>query len=257
MVFIDSHCHLNFPDLQNNLPEVFKRMKEYQVNLALAISVSKDTFEQVRTLAQTYEHIYASIGVHPDQQDTPEFTFDELVEQSLHEKIVGIGETGLDYHWCTGDLTWQKNRFITHIEAAKQTNLPLIVHTRKAAEDTLAILREHKASKGVIHCFTEDRAFAKAALDLGFYISFSGIVTFKNAQYIQDVARYVPEDRFLIETDAPFLAPTPFRGKTNEPAFVYYVAQYIATLRNTSIEQIGRLSSENFYHLFDKISASQ
>ena len=256
IMFIDSHCHLNFPELVQRLPEVLQNMQNNQIDLALAISVSRSTFDEVLAIANSHDNIYATVGIHPDDPDTPEFTFDELVEHAKLPKVVGIGETGLDYHWCEGDMTWQHERFITHIQAANQAKLPVIVHTRKAAEDTMRLLREQQAHAGVIHCFTENKEVARQALDLGFYISFSGIVTFKNAKDIQEAAQYVPLDRILIETDAPFLAPVPFRGKTNEPAFVSHVAEYIAKLRDCSVEEVGQATSENFYRLFNKVKAS-
>ena len=252
-MLIDSHCHLNFPDLVNRLPEVLANMAAADVRQALAISVSRDTFAEVLALAEAHHNIYATVGVHPDQQDTAEFTTAELVAHARHPKVVGIGETGLDYHWCQGDLDWQYRRFITHIEAAKQSGLPLIVHTRDAGADTLRLLREHHAHAGVIHCFTEDTAFAKAALDLGFYISFSGIVTFKNATAIQAACQYVPQERLLVETDAPYLAPVPKRGKTNEPAYVRHTAEFVAQLRGEPFEDIAAASTDNFYRLFNKV----
>lgn len=254
-MFIDSHCHLNFPELVQRLPEILQNMQNNQIDLALAISVSRSTFEEVLEIASQNDNIYATVGIHPDDPEAAEFTFDELVEHGKHPKVVGIGETGLDYHWCEGDMTWQHERFITHIQASNQTKLPVIVHTRKAADDTMRLLREYKAEQGVIHCFTENKEVARQALDLGFYISFSGIVTFKNAKEIQETAQYVPLDRILIETDAPFLAPVPFRGKTNEPAFVSHVAEYIAKLRECSVEEVGQATSENFYRLFNKVKS--
>ena len=252
-MLIDSHCHLNFPDLVNRLPEVQANMAAADVRQALAISVSRDTFAEVLALAEAHRNIYATVGVHPDQQDAAEFTTAELVAHAQHPKVVGIGETGLDYHWCQGDLDWQHRRFITHIEAAKQSGLPLIVHTRDAGADTLRLLREHHAHAGVIHCFTEDTAFAKAALDLGFYISFSGIVTFKNATAIQAACQYIPQERLLVETDAPYLAPVPKRGKTNEPAYVRHTAEFVAQLRGEPFADIAAASTDNFYRLFNKV----
>ncbi len=252
-MYIDSHCHLNFPQLRQQLPQVLERMTENQVDRVLAISVSRVTFDEVFALAQAHENIYASVGIHPDDPDTPEFSVEELIERASWPKVVGIGETGLDHHWCKGDLTWQKNRFAAHIDAAQATKLPLIIHTREAGADMLAMLKSHRVEHGVIHCFTEDLAFAKAVLDMGLYLSFSGIVTFKNAKEIHEVAKYVPSDRFLIETDAPFLAPMPYRGKMNEPGFVRHVGEYIAQLRDDTPENIGKISSENFYRLFDKV----
>ncbi len=252
-MLIDSHCHLNFSDLANRLPEIFTNMADNDVRQALAISVSRETFAEVLSLAEQYEHIFATVGVHPDQQDAAEFTQAELAEAAQHPKVVGIGEAGLDYHWCSGDLSWQHKRFITHIQAANQSGLPLIVHTRDAGADTLRLLREQQAQSGVIHCFTEDTAFAEAALDLGFYISFSGIITFKNASEIQAACRYVPLDRLLVETDSPYLAPAPKRGKINEPAYVRHTAEFIAALRGESFDTIAQASTDNFYRLFSKV----
>lgn len=253
MHLIDSHCHLNFDGLAGRLPEVFANMAEKEVRQALAISVSRQTFSEVLAIAEAHEHIYATVGIHPDEKDTPEFTVAELVEHAKHPKVVGIGETGLDYHWCQGDLGWQYQRFADHIEAANQSGLPLVIHTRDAAADTMRMLREHQAHAGVIHCFAENVEVAKAALDLGFYISFSGIVTFKNAADIQEAAKYVPQDRILVETDAPFLAPVPKRGKPNEPAYVRYTAEFMAQLRGETLEQVAGYTTDNFYRLFGKV----
>ena len=253
MHLIDSHCHLNFEGLSNRLPEVLANMEEQSVKQALAISVSKQSFAEVFDIAQANEQIYCTIGVHPDSQEAEEFTVSEMVEAAKHPKVVGIGETGLDYYWCKGDLAWQHRRFAEHIQAANESGLPVIVHTRDAAADTLAILKEGLTNSGVIHCFTEDTAFAKAALDLGLYISFSGIVTFKNAPQIQEAAKYVPVDRMLIETDAPFLAPVPKRGKPNEPSYVRYTAEFVAKLRGESVETLAAYTSDNFYRLFNKV----
>ena len=253
MQLIDSHCHLNFEDLAARLPEVLANMAANQVALALAVSVSRDSFEQVHAIAEAHPNIYASVGIHPDDPEAEEFTLNELTERAALPKVAAIGETGLDYHWCKGELAWQHNRFITHIQAANQSGLPLIVHTREAADDTMRLLREHRAHAGVIHCFTEDTRVARLALDLGFYISFSGIVTFKNAAQIQEAARYVPLDRMLVETDAPFLAPVPKRGKTNEPAYVRHTAEFLAQLRGDTLENIAAATTANFFRLFAKI----
>ena len=253
MQLIDSHCHLNFEDLAARLPEVLANMAANQVALALAVSVSRDSFEQVHAIAEAHPNIYASVGIHPDDPEAEEFTLNELTERAALPKVAAIGETGLDYHWCKGELAWQHRRFISHIEAANQSGLPLIVHTREAADDTMRLLREHRAHAGVIHCFTEDTRVARLALDLGFYISFSGIVTFKNAAQIQEAARYVPLDRMLVETDAPFLAPVPKRGKTNEPAYVRHTAAFLAQLRGDTLENIAAATTANFFHLFAKI----
>lgn len=253
MYLIDSHCHLNFDGLKDRLPEVFANMEAQSVKQALAISVSKQSFAEVFDIAQAHDHIYCTIGIHPDSQEAEEFTIAEMVEAAKHPKIVGIGETGLDYYWCKGDLSWQHQRFADHIQAANESGLPVIVHTRDAAEDTLQILKECHTNSGVIHCFSEDVAFAKAALDLGLYISFSGIVTFKNAPLIQEAAKYVPADRILVETDAPFLAPVPKRGKQNEPSYVRYTAEFLANLRGESLETLAQNTSDNFYRLFKKV----
>lgn len=257
MYLVDSHCHLNFDGLSSRLPEVFANMAENQVRQALAISVSRQSFAEVLAIAEANDHIFATVGVHPDREDTEEFTVEELVRHAQHPKVVGIGETGLDYHWCKGDLAWQHQRFTCHILAANQSGLPLVVHTRDAAADTMRLLREHQAHAGVIHCFTENVEVAKAALDLGFYISFSGIVTFKNAPDIQAAAKYVPADRILVETDAPFLAPVPKRGKPNEPAYVKYTADFVAQLRGETPERIAETTTENFYRLFNKVPREQ
>ena len=252
-MLIDSHCHLNFPDLAQRLPEVLVNMAEAGVDKAIAISVSRQSFEEVHAIAQNHPNIYATVGIHPDDPEAEEFSLEELLERAARPKVVGIGETGLDYHWCKGDLAWQHQRFALHIEAANRSGLPLVVHTRDAAEDTMRLLREHQAHAGVIHCFTEDVRIAKLALDLGFYISFSGIVTFKNAAAIQEAARYVPLDRMLVETDSPYLAPDPKRGKPNEPAYVRHTAAFVAQLRGDSLENIAQATTANCLRLFNKI----
>ena len=252
-MLIDSHCHLNFPDLAQRLPEVLANMAEAGVDKAIAISVSRQSFEEVHAIAQDYPNIYATVGIHPDDPEAEEFSLEELLERAARPKVVGIGETGLDYHWCKGDLAWQHQRFALHIEAANRSGLPLVVHTRDAAEDTMRLLREHQAHAGVIHCFTEDVRIAKLALDLGFYISFSGIVTFKNATAIQEAARYVPLDRLLVETDSPYLAPVPKRGKPNEPAYVRHTAAFVAQLRGDSLENIAQATTANCLRLFNLV----
>lgn len=253
MQLIDSHCHLNFEGLADRLPEVLANMAQNDVGRALAISVSRQSFAEVFAIAQAHEQVYCTIGVHPDSEEAEEFTVAEMVAQAQHPKVVGIGETGLDYHWCKGDLAWQHRRFADHIQAANEAGLPVVVHTRDAGEDTLGMLKECQARCGVIHCFTENVAFAKGALDLGLYISFSGIVTFKNAPEIQEAAKYVPKDRMLVETDAPFLAPVPKRGKRNEPAYVRHTAEFIAKLRGEAVEEVAAYTTENFYQLFQKV----
>ncbi|MBI0159352.1 MULTISPECIES: TatD family hydrolase [Snodgrassella] len=253
MMLIDSHCHLNMPDLAVRLPQILENMAQADIGQAIAISVDRTSAAEVLALAEQHTNLFASVGVHPEDQNSAEMSVDELVAAARHPKVVGIGETGLDYHWCSGDLAWQHQRFSTHIQASNQTGLPLIIHTREAASDTLRLLHENQAQQGVIHCFTEDTAFAKAVLDLGFYISFSGIVTFKNARQIQEACRYVPLDRILVETDAPYLAPVPKRGKQNEPAYVRYTAEFIAQLRGDSITSIEEATMANTYRLFNKI----
>ena len=255
-MLIDSHCHLNFPDLAQRLPEVLANMAEAGVDKAIAISVSRQSFEEVHAIAQNHPNIYATVGIHPDDPEAEEFSLEELLERAARPKVVAIGETGLDYHWCKGDLAWQHQRFALHIEAANRSGLPLVVHTRDAAEDTMRLLREHQAHAGVIHCFTEDVNTAKLALDLGFYISFSGIVTFKNATAIQEAARYVPLDRLLVETDSPYLAPVPKRGKPNEPAYVRHTAAFVAQLRGDSLENIAQATTANCLRLFNKINTA-
>lgn len=260
-MFIDSHCHINFPDFAERMPELLNRMAENRVTHALCVSVDLPDFPQVLELAERHAHIYASVGVHPDYPDTPEPSVEDLARLSDHPKIIAIGETGLDYYRLKGDLEWQRERFRTHIRASRATRKPLIIHTRAAAEDTLRIMHEEGAGTdqggvaGVMHCFTESLEVAEAAVAMGFYISFSGIVTFKSARELQAVARAVPLERMLIETDAPYLAPVPFRGKTNEPAFVRHVAEFIATLRGEPLERIARHTTDNFFTLFSSAQA--
>ena len=251
-MLVDSHCHINFSELSTNLPQILTEMHKAQVTYALAVSVSRETADEVLLLAKQHAHIFASVGIHPAEENAAEFSFDELIKRSQHPRVVAIGETGLDYHWCQGDLAWQHNRFRVHIQAAKATGVPLIIHTRKAPADTIKILQEEKADNGVIHCFSEDISFAKAALDLGFYISFSGIVTFKNAQEVQAACKMVPLDRLLVETDAPYLAPVPHRGKLNQPAYTRHTAEFMAQLRGIDFEQLAHTTSDNFFRLFQK-----
>lgn len=253
-MFVDSHCHLDFPDLVGNLDPILNRMAENRVESALCVSVTLDDFPNVLRLAESHPHLWASVGVHPDYPDTTEPSEAVLLEHAQNERIVAIGETGLDYYRETGDLEWQRDRFRVHIRAAHRAGLPLIIHTRSAREDTLQIMREERAEVpgGVLHCFTETWEMARAAIDMGFYISFSGIVTFKNAEQLRDVARQVPLDRILIETDSPYLAPVPFRGKTNEPGHVIHVGEKIAQLRDLSIDEVAQITTDNFYRLFAK-----
>jgi TatD DNase family protein len=255
-MFIDSHCHIDFPELAARLPEIFGKMQENQVSHALCVSVDLPDFPRVRALAEQHDNIYASVGVHPDYPDTPEPSVDELIRLSDHPKIVAIGETGLDYYRLEGDLEWQRERFRTHIRASRATGKPLIIHTRSASEDTIRVMREEGAGTdkggagGVMHCFTESMEVAEAAMEMGFYISFSGIVTFKNAKDLQAVALAVPLERMLIETDSPYLAPVPHRGKMNEPGFVRHVAEFIAKHKGVPLEQVAQQTTDNFRKLF-------
>ncbi len=251
-MFIDSHCHLNFPGLAEDLDAVLANMRANEVSHALCVSVDLVSFPQVLELADRHDNLYASVGVHPDYEMETEPTQAELVRLAQHPKVIAIGETGLDYFRLTGDLEWQRERFRTHIRAAKECGKPLIIHTRSAAADTLRIMAEENAGStgGVMHCFTENLEVAKAAIDLGFHISFSGILTFKNATLIKEVAQSIPLEKILIETDSPYLAPTPHRGKTNQPAFVKHVAEEIARLRNITVEEVGAATTENFNRLF-------
>ena len=252
-MLVDSHCHLDFPELAGRLDQVLAEMSAHDVGHALCACVTLTDFERVLEVAARDARLSASVGVHPDYPDTAEPDVGTLVRLAAHPKVVAIGETGLDYYRTQGDTEWQRKRFRVHIRAARQARKPLIVHTRAAASDTLRLMREERAdgAGGVMHCFTEDWETARAALDLGFHISFSGIVTFKNAASLREVAVRVPEDRLLIETDAPYLAPVPFRGKTNEPSFVRFVAGCLAELRGQTAERIAEITTENFFNLFN------
>ncbi|HEX4329694.1 MAG TPA: TatD family hydrolase [Burkholderiales bacterium] len=251
-MFVDSHCHINFPDFAPRLPELFAAMAQNQVSHALCVGVNFEDLGSVLALADSHPNVYASVGVHPDHDEDTEPTIERLTELARHPKVVAIGETGLDYYRLTGDLEWQRERFRTHIRAAIANQKPLIIHTRAAADDTLRIMREEGAEKagGVMHCFTETRAVAEAAMEMGFHISFSGIVTFKNAKELKEVARIVPMDKMLIETDSPYLAPVPHRGKVNEPAFVVHVAEEIARLKDIPLEKVAQATTDNFFRLF-------
>ena len=258
MQIIDSHCHINFEPLIEDFPGLLQRAENNQVSHMLCVSVNLEDFPQVLGLAHKFPHIFASVGLHPCYTDCQEPDVDQLVALADDAKIIAIGETGLDYFRTEGDLGWQRERFARHIEAAKITAKPLIIHTRQAADDTMAMLKDLGAADagGVMHCFAEDWETAEKALDIGFYISFSGIVTFKNAEQLREVARKVPMDRMLVETDAPYLAPVPMRGKTNEPSYVRHTAEFLAELRNTSLEQIAAVTTDNFFKLFSKASSS-
>lgn len=251
-MLIDSHCHLDFPDLIGDLDEMLANMQQYGVSHALCVCVNIENFPKVRALAEEHSNLYASVGVHPDYADVSEPSVEELVELAAHPKVLAIGETGLDYFRLKGDLEWQRERFRRHIRAARKAAKPLIIHTRDAAPDTLRIMAEENAAEtgGVMHCFTENLAVAKQALAMNFHLSFSGIVTFKNALQVKEVARAVPLERILIETDAPYLAPMPHRGKTNQPAYVKHVAEEIARLKNISLEEVAQQTTRNFFKLF-------
>lgn len=262
-MYIDSHCHLNFPQLRSQISHIRAAMQQAHVNGALIIAITLEEFDEVYQLATAHNNFWASVGVHPDEENAREPTLTDLTQRAQLPKVLAVGETGLDYYRLNGrtidDMQWQRDRFCTHIHAAQQTNKPLIIHTRSAIDDTLSILRAEIAAqpnittRGVFHCFTEDINTARAALDLGFYISFSGIVTFRNAQNLRDIAAFVPLDRLLIETDSPYLAPTPYRGKTNIPAYVAHVAETIAQCKSTTPEQIGKATTENFKQLFQPV----
>jgi TatD DNase family protein len=268
-MFTDSHCHLNFPELQERLPEIREAMAAAQVTRALCICTTMEEFGDVHGLALRYDNFWATVGVHPDTEHMTEPAVADLVERAGLPRVVAIGETGLDYYGMEdrkggrsiADLEWQRERFRVHIRAARQTGKPLVIHTRSASDDTLAILREEGEdggpgqAGGVFHCFTETMEVARAALDLGYYISMSGIVTFKSAQHLRDVAAFVPLDRLLIETDSPYLAPVPFRGKTNNPSYVPYVAGQIAQVRAMSVEDVAAATSANFDQLFKGVGA--
>ncbi len=259
-MFTDSHCHLTFPELAAQLPQIRQAMAQAQVTRALCICTTLEEFETVHALALSYDNFWATVGVHPDNEGVTEPTLNDLIELGRRPRVVGIGETGLDYFRLgarsVADMEWQRERFRTHIRAARQLGKPLVIHTRSASEDTLALLREEGedgsagSAGGVFHCFTESQQVARTALDLGFYISFSGILTFKNAHDLHLVASLVPLNRVLIETDSPYLAPVPYRGKTNNPSYVPWVAKQLAHLRNCPVELIAQATSDNFERLF-------
>jgi len=251
-MLVDSHCHVDLPELAGNLNQILDSMQQADVGCAVCIGVTLEDFPRILSIAETCPQIFATVGVHPENTDVQEPSVEELVKLAAHPRVVGIGETGLDYYWHKDAPEWQRERFRTHIRAARAAAKPLIVHNRDATADTLRVLREESAGDtgGVLHCFTESWDVAQAALDLGFYISISGIVTFKNALQVKDVARRVPLDRLLVETDAPYLAPVPFRGKINQPAYVRKVAEEIAALREVPYETIAAATTENFFRLF-------
>jgi len=252
MKLVDSHCHLDFPDLAADLDGILARMADNGVERAMCISVNLPDLPRVIALAERHPQLWATVGVHPDYEDTPEPSVDELVRLADHPRVLAIGETGLDYFRLTGDLEWQRQRFRTHIRAARQVGKPLVIHTRSASADTLRIMEEEGAAEvgGVMHCFTENQAVADAAIAMNFVISFSGIVTFKNARDLQAVAQTIPLDRMLVETDSPYLAPVPHRGKTNQPAWVRHVAEFIADLRGVAPEVIAEATTANFERVF-------
>ena len=258
-MFVDSHCHLSFPELLARLPEIRAQMAAAQVDRALCICTTLEEFDGVHALALAHDNFWATVGVHPDNEGVREPTLDDLLTLGAHPRVLAIGETGLDYYRIgersLADMEWQRERLRVHVRAARQLHKPLVIHTRSASADTLAILREERADQagGVFHCFTETREVAAAALEMGFYISFSGILTFKNANDLREVALNVPLDRCLIETDSPYLAPMPYRGKTNNPAYVPYVAAELARIKGVSVEEIARATSANFDRLFKPV----
>ena len=255
-MFIDSHCHLSFPELQSQLPRILDEMKAAQVDQAICICTTMEEFPTVQGLAAEHSQLWATVGVHPDNEDVHEPTVEELVQGAQDPKVVAIGETGLDYYRLNGrtveDMEWQRERFRTHIRAAKQTKKPLVIHTRSSAADTLRVLQEEGGEEagGVFHCFTENTEVALAAIEMGFYVSFSGILTFKNAQALRDVAQALPLERLLIETDSPYLAPIPYRGKLNSPAYVPHVASALAGLKGVSVEELAAQTTANCKRLF-------
>jgi TatD DNase family protein len=272
-MFTDSHCHLNFPEFRGHMADILAAMHQAQVSRALCICTTLEEFTSVHQLATEHDNLWATVGVHPDNEGVQEPTLFDLLTRAALPRVVGIGETGLDYfrlgERTVADMGWQRDRYRVHIDAARQTDLPLVIHTRSASDDTLAILRESgglgsaaeatgttaakPVARGVFHCFTESMAVARAALDMGFYISFSGILTFKTAGDLREVAAYVPLDRLLIETDSPYLAPVPHRGKTNTPALVPHVAAVVAQIKGLAVEAVAQVTSANVDALFTRI----
>lgn len=258
-MYIDSHCHLNLlADQPGGIAAMVDEAAENHIEHILCIAIDEESIEAVRQLADQYPQLTASVGVHPNVEPSGTLTTEQLIKLAAHPKVIAIGETGLDYFRSEGDLEWQRDRFRYHIDAAKQTQKPLIIHTREARQDTMDILEQEEAREagGIIHCFTENWETAKRALDIGFYISLSGIVTFKSARELQEVAKKLPLDRILIETDAPYLAPVPHRGKTNKPAYVKHVAAFLAELRGETEEQIAAITTSNFYRLFPSVKSA-
>lgn len=251
-LLVDSHCHLDFPDFQGKEEQLLAAMSEHGVGSALIAGVTLERFPGVIALVERFKNLYAGVGVHPDTEEGEEPSIERLIGLAAHPRVVAIGETGLDYFRLQGDMEWQRERFRTHVRAAKQCRKPLIIHTREAAADTLRLLVEEQAAEvgGVFHCFTETPEVARAALDIGFHISISGIVTFKNAQQIKEVATFVPLDRLLVETDSPYLAPVPYRGKQNQPAWVRHVAEEVARLRGIGVDNLAAATTANFCRLF-------
>jgi TatD DNase family protein len=255
-MFVDSHCHLSFPELRERLPEIRREMASNQVDRAVCICTTLEEFPVVHELATSHDNFWATVGVHPDNEGVQEPTLDDLLSRAALPRIVAIGETGLDYYRLNGrsiaDMAWQRERFAVHIRAARATGLPLVIHTRSASADTLAVLRDEGqgAVRGVFHCFTETMEVALAALEMGFHISFSGILSFRNAEALREVAKVVPLERCLVETDSPYLAPVPFRGKTNQPAWVRHVAEALAAVKGVPLDEVARATTANATALF-------
>lgn len=261
-LLVDSHCHLDRLDLAalgGDMDAVMQTAREHGVGHMLCVSIDMESYPAMLSLVKQYDHVFASVGVHPNEREGHEPSVEELVTLAQDSKVVAIGETGLDYFRNEGDLEWQHERFRRHIAAAKITGKPLIVHTREAKQDTLRLLREEGADQvgGVMHCFTEDWETARQAMDLNFYISFSGIVTFNSARELKEVAARMPADRILVETDSPYLAPLPYRGKTNQPAYTRYVAEQIAALRGVPLEEIAEITTTNFFNLFRQAAGNK
>lgn len=258
-MYVDSHCHLSFPEFAGRISEIRQAMRASRVDRALCICTTIEEFDQVHGLALSHDELWCTVGVHPDSESCHEPSLAELTTLASRPRVVGIGETGLDYfrlgERSVEDMAWQRDRFRVHVRAARSTALPLVVHTRSASDDTLQILRDEGQGhvEGVFHCFTETMAVARAALDLGFYISFSGILTFRNADDLREVARFVPLDRCLVETDSPYLAPVPHRGRTNTPALVPFVAARLAEVKGVAVDAVAEATTRNFERLFQRV----